>query len=396
MWFIFLRPPTSDLRPPTSDLRPPTSDPRHQVNTLSKTLRLFLDSIGRRSEYEFYLKKFQSENSACFALVLPDSASVESSGDLMTFDLQFLLRLELCPLLLLCGPEARVNAEKLQAHGAYAILDMLKLEDEVETWRKAFQDFLAREEIPIFLQPDLDSREAVKLLAPRLVKRLHVLRTAGMLHDPQDEKIFYYYTRLPSALTLRAGDEEVVEAAEAWLAHDPQMHISVSSPLYLLQEMFTVRGRGTIIRPGSQIDHITDFSRIDLPRLFVLVQSAFGKALKDPASLQAASDFYLESRYRGAVILEPHPAGKYLSKFTVGTEARGEGVAQELWEAACAPQPQLFWRSRSENPVNQWYERHADGHHRQGKWTVFWKGVSPEALPEIIGYCLARPSDFVE
>ncbi|WFB36300.1 hypothetical protein P3T73_00795 [Kiritimatiellota bacterium B12222] len=366
------------------------------MNTLSRTLRLFLDSIGRRSEYEFYLKKFQSDRSACFALVLPDSGSVESSGELMTFDLQFLLRLELCPLLLLCGADAEANARELQLHGPYHVIRELRADADPEEWRTCLQACLQREEIPVFCRPELDDTEAVKELAPRLVKRLHVLRTEGMLMDHQAEKVFYYYTRRPQAMVLNEQDQCVVNKAEQWLEHDPQLHISVSSPLYLLQEMFTVRGRGSIIRPGSQIDHLTDISEIDLERLLKLIQSAFGKTLKNPASLAEASDFYIESRYRGAAILEPHVAGKYLSKFTVGTEARGEGVAQELWEAACESQPKLFWRSKSDNPINQWYERHAAGHHTEGKWTVFWKGVSPAQLPEIIAYATGRPVDFVE
>ncbi|MEX2608219.1 MAG: hypothetical protein WD708_12825 [Kiritimatiellia bacterium] len=366
------------------------------MNTLSKTIRLFLDSIGRRSEYEFYLKKFQSDRSACFALVIPDSGSVEGSGELMTFDLQFLIRLELCPLVLLTGGDAAVNAERLREHGAYAVLAGLKPSDDVDLWRTALQECMQREEIPVCLFPEMEVGEAVKQMAPRLAHRLHVLRNAGMLHDADTEPVFYYYTRRENPYSLNEEDMRIVQLAEQWLEHDPQLHISISSPLYLLQEMFTVRGRGSIIRPGSLIQHITRLEEVDLPRLLELIESAFGRTLKDPESLSEASDFYVESRYRGAVILEPHPAGKYLSKFTVGTEARGEGVAQELWEAACEPQDRLFWRSRSENPVNQWYERHAGGHHREGKWTVFWRGVSPEQLPGIIAYALDRPSDFVE
>ncbi len=366
------------------------------MNTLSKTLRLFLDSIGRRSEYEFYLKKFQSDRSVCFALVLPDSASVENSGDLMTFDLQFLLRLELCPLLLLCGKDAKANAEKLMQHGTYHLIEDLQPDSDPALWRERLKFCLQKGEIPVFCRPDLEDTQAVKELMPRLVTRLHVLRNAGMLMDENEEKIFYYYTRRATEQILNVQDKALVQKAEQWLEHNPQLHISVSSPLYLLQEMFTVRGRGSIIRPGSQIEHVSDIGDLDLSRLLTMIQNAFGRELKDPEQLRNATDFYIESRYRGAVILETHASGKYLSKFTVGTEARGEGVAQELWEAACETQERLFWRSRSDNPVNQWYERHASGHHREGKWTVFWKGVAPAQLPEIISYCLDRPSDFME
>ena len=73
---------------------------------LNKTIRLFLDSIGRREEYEFYLGKFHSEHTACFALLCPDLGSIEEGAGVLAFDLQFLMRLELVPTLLLCNGQA--------------------------------------------------------------------------------------------------------------------------------------------------------------------------------------------------------------------------------------------------------------------------------------------------
>jgi len=366
------------------------------ATTLSKTLRLFLDSIGRREEYEFYLKKFQAERSVCFALVAPDTAAVEQSGDLMTFDLQFLLRLELTPLVVLAGEDAVRNAASLGAYGDYAVLYDLSLDDSDEVWRHSLRVCYQAGKIPVWLQPYAELGPTVRGLCPRIVRRIHLLRVQGMLRDGHDEKIFYHYTRRDNPHQLNPQDADVVRLAESWLAHDAQLHISVASPLHLLQEMFTVRGMGSIIRPGSLIRHVTGLETVDAERLLKLVSEAFGKELRDQSSLEAASDIYLETSYRGAVLLETHPAGKYLSKFAVGTEARGEGLAQELWETACASQEKLFWRSRGDNPVNQWYERQAQGRHRAGRWTVFWRGITAENLPEVIHYCLNRPPDFRE
>lgn len=366
------------------------------MTTLSKTLRLFLDSIGRREEYEFYLKKFQAEASVCFAMVVPDTAAVEQSGDLMTFDLQFLLRLELTPLVVLSGEDAVRNAAALSAYGDYAILYDLDLNSPDTAWRQALKRCMEAGKIPLWMQPRKDMAGTVASLCPRIARRVHLLRVEGMLRDGGQQPIFYHYTRRDNPHELSAADQELVKMAEGWLAHDAQLHISIASPLHLLQEMFTVRGMGSIIRPGSVIRRVEGWEDIELSRLERLIGEAFGKELRDPASLRSASDVFLEERYRGAVILEAHPAGKYLSKFAVGTEARGEGLAQELWEVACKPQQTLFWRSRSENPINQWYDRNADGRFRSGKWTVFWRGLDAASLPGVVEYCLGRASDFRE
>lgn len=366
------------------------------MNTLSKTIRLFLDSIGRRSEYEFYLKKFQADRSLCFALVLPDSGSIRDSGELMVFDLHFLLRLELCPLVVLLGKDAEADARELSRHGAVDLLEAtaLLLPDEVLGYR--FRQCVEEENIPVLVLPDHRMEEVVPALAPRLSSRLHVLRTSGMLHTREGEKLFYQYVNRDPGTRLSPEDQTMSDTARGWLEKEPRLHISVSSPLYVLQELFTVKGRGSIIRPGSEIRQFSSVQELDRDRLVTLIEESFGKPLSNPDCLDEACAIYLEKDYHGAVVLESHPSGHYLSKFAVGTQARGEGVAQELWDSACAPQEKLFWRSRSANPINQWYERHATGHHQAGGWTVFWKGIPATDLPDIIEYALTRPPDFSE
>ena len=366
------------------------------MNTISKTIRLFLDSIGRRSEYEFYLKKFQADRSPCFALVVPDSGSVKDSGDLISFDLHFLLRLELCPLVVLCGEDAEANAQVMAGHGAIQRLNSGSLNDSDEALATCFKECIREVKIPILVLPEMSLKDVVPTLAPRFSTRLHLLRASGMLHDDKGEFLFYLYLRKNFTQQLSSDDQHIASTASLWLDHEPQLHISVSSPLYVLQEMFTVKGRGSVIRPGSDITHTTEIQSVNRERLIDLIENSFGKNLSNPACLDNACDVFVEKNYRGAVVLEEHPSGKYLSKFAVGTQARGEGVAQELWDLACAPQEKLFWRSRSNNPINHWYERHASGHHMEGDWTIFWRGVSSEDLPSIIKVAVNRPADFEE
>ena len=126
-----------------------------------------------------------------------------------------------------------------------------------------------------------------------------------------------------------------------------------------------------------------------------LLNEAFGRTLARQETLKEVSDLYLEENYRGAALLEPHPAGLYLSKFAVGTQARGEGMAQELWAAVVARHPAIFWRSRLNNPINGWYEKQATGRHYDEPWAIFWRGIDVARIPDIISYCRARPADFV-
>ncbi len=363
---------------------------------ISQTLRLFLDSIGRREEYEFYLRKFQSGAAACFAVLVPDAESIQDSGDLMAFDLQFLQRLDLCPLVLLCGPDAAAHAASLSAHSPARILKYLSPNSSEERWRDALKQSLEDGKLALYLCPDMNIQEAVEALTPQVSQRVHLLRASGMIRSPDGQPQPLVTTRFTQGQPLLEEDQELLRMADHWLQKQPSLHISVSSPLYLLQEIFTVRGRGSILRRGSTLIETQNPQDVDFDRLLTLMDEAFGKSLRDPESLRNMSRFWLEKDYRGAALFEESPFGMYLSKFAVGTEARGEGLAQELWAAACTPCPALNWRSRRSNPVNQWYERQADGLHREGEWCVFWKGIPPKHLPAVIHSALERPSDFEE
>ena len=59
--------------------------------------------------------------------------------------------------------------------------------------------------------------------------------------------------------------------------------------------------------------------------------------------------------------------------------------------------PKLFWRSRRDNPINEFYQQASDGCIKFPHWTVFWYGL--DGMHEIqtaVSYCLARPASFHE
>jgi hypothetical protein len=337
---------------------------------LNKTIRLFLDSIGRREEYEFYLNKFQAAGTDCFALLVPDLESLEQGAEALAFDLKFLLKLGLRPAVVLCGADAAAKWSLLKDNALFELTEFPGIGK-----RKAG--------IPVFVEENVQCLESLLQKVPAIGKRVHFIRAGGGLSTE------YVYVQKPTT-ELQPEDRTLVEIAAALLEARPGTHISVTSPINLLKEIFTVKGAGTVFRRGSTILS----GKADSGKLLALLEESFGKKPKEGV-LRAAAQVYFEENYRGAALLEQQPEGLYLSKFAVGPEARGEGLAQELWDEVCKNHSAFFWRSRKGNPVNQWYDRHADGRHTTGDWIVFWRGMDAAAIPGLIAFCVFRPADFV-
>lgn len=358
---------------------------------LNKTIRLFLDGIGRREEYEFYLGKFQSEDTACFALLCPDRGSIEEGAGVLAFDLQFLLRLELVPALLLSGNEAERMQVLLSDEPVFAF-QPLEAADATAFIRESQH----AEKVPVLVKQDVPLAEALLQLVPGAARRIHFIRAAGGLKSVAGEPLPYVYTHRQGFPIVEPLEYDYPALARRLLDERPGIHLSVTSPINLLREVFTVKGAGTVFRKGSEILRFDGMDGVDRRRLSELLETSFGKRLKSAACLDRISLAYLETQYRGAVLLEEHPGGHFLSKFAVGREARGEGLALDLWREVCRHHGALFWRSGAANPFNSWYHRQADGHHVTGKWQIFWRGVPIHAVSGIIGYCMEREEDFLD
>lgn len=362
---------------------------------LNKTLRLFLDSIGRRDEYEFYLNKFQSGQSRAFAILCPDRPGFEEVASVFTFDLDFLLRLELLPVILLAGEDGMALKRILEeSQPCYNFCEISHRDEDIT---KLLEVSRLAGRIPVLCYPKETRADALLNLVPSVSSRVHIIRLQGILRDSAGREIFYYYTQKENHVDIAPEDINLVRLAAALLEARPGVHISVASPWRLLQELFTVKGAGCVFRRGSRILRHGSISECDEARLSALMENSFGKKLASPATFASrVTGIYVEENYTGAALLETHPAGRYLSKFAVGTEARGEGLANELWQDVIRDHPALFWRAREDNPVNHWYEKQAEGFHRSGRWRVFWRGIAPEQIPVVIRYSLEKPDDFVQ
>lgn len=249
----------------------------------------------------------------------------------------------------------------------------------------------------VVLEADQAARELALALRPHKVV---FLNERGGLHDGSGT--------LLSAVNLcedwdaLAADPSLPQETSRKLAAIASMldelpatsSVSITSPDHLAKELFTHRGAGTLVRRGERVHVHTQFGSLDRDRLRALLEECFGRRLHAGYfESKAPYRIYLSESYRATAILTLEDGVPYLDKFAVTTEAQGEGIGGSLWNRLRKENPQLFWRSRAENPINGWYAQNADGLYKAGPWWVFWCGLSDfEAIRRCVERGLAMPA----
>ncbi|RDB28804.1 Amino-acid acetyltransferase, mitochondrial [Hypsizygus marmoreus] len=159
----------------------------------------------------------------------------------------------------------------------------------------------------------------------------------------------------------------------------------------------------TLLRRGSPIQVLRSVSDIDREKMNALLEQSFGKTLDESSfyqRLERTLDYVIVAGdYTGAAIVtrEDSPALSmpitYLDKFAVLPSHQGDGTVDFLWVAlhdesyglglpfsanpnggkgGIGEGQDLVWRSRADNPVNNWYFERSSGHLRMGSWVLFW------------------------
>lgn len=173
--------------------------------------------------------------------------------------------------------------------------------------------------------------------------------------------------------------------------------VSITSPEHLARELFTHRGSGTLVQRGERVRCLASFDDADRDRLRTLLENCFQRKLDpDYFSKKDCYRLYLSDSYRATAIITLEGDIPYLDKFAVTKEAQGIGLGAALWLRMRGDLPRMFWRSRSENPINPWYFEKAQGSYRTEVWTVFWYGLEDFAQVKwCIEKALAMPATLI-
>jgi len=400
--------------------------PAVQTNPADVVLT-FLESVGRRSEAELYLKLFRQLSKESFALIAPGAQVLRDGAGALVEQIRFLADLDLfTPIVVgLFDFGSGVTAAERVARrvSAAGLVPYVHLMDEPELGQK-LRDELRAERVPIvhfpvvegdtfdartvqlgMLARDLDTRKIVLLrrrggLTPRGDRPLelgpgHVMPSVGgwisVVNLRTDRSALVASKRLPKR------DGELLDCAARLIeiVEPSPLLVSVASPLNLMKELFTVKGAGTLVKRGTPIGRHESYATVDVPRLRALVEASFGKPLTPDFFERPILAAYVDEQYRGAAIFHPGDAGAYLSKFSVEPQAQGEGMGLDLWQAFCRDFQRFFWRTRPDNPALAWYLGVADGMARRPLWHVLWRGLEPERIAAAIAEAEAKPADFV-
>ncbi len=386
----------------------------------------FLESVGRRSEAEFYLRLFLKLPPESFGIIAPGATVVRYALGSLVEQLKFLADLGLyAPVVLgLYDPERGPNSaerlvKRLPASGMEACPHEMgepglaeKLRAELRADRLPVVHFKAIEGQTIddrlnelgSLTKELDTRKFVLL---RRRGGLRPLRSGTLELEPgyylptDGGRISIINLRTDRAgivagKTLPKRDSELLAAAERLieLSQPTPVLASITSPLNLLKELFTVKGAGTLIKLGSAVSRHRSYVNLDIERLRRLLEASFGRALDAEFFERTPLAVYVEADYRGAAIVCHGTPVPYLSKFAVEPEAQGEGMGRDLWTAISRDYPALYWRGRAENPIASWYATVCDGMVRLPEWNVYWRGIETRQIPDVIDAARSHPADF--
>ena len=252
------------------------------------------------------------------------------------------------------------------------------------------------------INADIATRELVWKLRPHKV--IFLSPTGGLL-DRQDRIISAVsltndYEALMQQPWLHSGMRLKLQQINEMLQRLPDdTSVSITSAAHLTRELFTYRGAGTLVRKGEAINVFEDPDAGTLATVKKLVEHSFQRKLRNDWFERLKEPLVLLSETgRAVAIMTSGVDGlPYLDKFTVTSEAQGEGLGAAIWQVVRARHPALYWRSRYTNPVTPWYFQQSDSSNRSGQWVVFTIGVEEAAQRDrCVADSLARDSGWVD
>ena len=374
-------------------------------STIRKTVLRSLSAIGANKEAKFYAELFAAQDAERFALIVIDPRCLKNPLlEALISNLKILSDLGLSPVLLVGALDDDRTSVKFQAQRLTKDLDhvsvqVAKLNTASYQLIPEVRQKCRRGKIPILEMTERRGKMSLQELVTELKpNKVIFLQPSGGLSHGDERLSFVNIDRLEETLNLdelTVGQSRFISLVqELAIEKNNDAVYVIASPLNLLAELFTTKGSGTMLRRAAPIMEMPTLARADKTKLKASIEEAFNKPIKAVFLRSKIHHAYIEEDYRGGAIFTQFAGLPYLSKFWVSKAAQGEGIARDIWDKMCADTPAFFWRSRMENPFNEWYMYACDGMQISGDWRVFWKGLAAPEVPGAIIAAASAPDDF--
>lgn len=381
------------------------SETLHNPASLRETVLKSLSAVGAVSEAKFYAELFTHQAPEGFALIVLDPRCLKNPLlEALISNLRILSDLGLTPVLLVGALDddrtsIRFQSQRLMTELEAASVMVTKLNTasyglipEIRAKaRKGYMTVLEMTE----RRGTMNLRHLVTEISPG---KVIFLQPSGGISVEGRRLAVINVDRLGNDLNfdnLTFGQSRFVSLAAEHLQEGVTRSVYViASPLNLLAELFTTKGSGTLMRRGAKLKTLRGLRSLNKSELQYSLEESFGRSIRPVFLKSKVHKVIIEEDYRGGAIFTKRADHIYLSKFWVIHSARGEGIARDIWENMCDNIPEFFWRSRRENPFNDWYMRQCDGMQISGNWRVFWKGMKADDIPQALELAVSAPDDF--
>ncbi len=364
-----------------------------------------LSAIGAIKDARFYAELFSSQEPEQFALIVIDPRCLKNPLlEALIGNIRILTDLGLTPTLLVGALDDDMTSIRFQSQRLAKDLESAKVKNVrlntesyglIDSVKKA----AAQGRISVLENTRPQKRKDLMALVGQLApgKVIFLQPSGGISQNGVRVPVINIDDSIQLKLDgLSHGQARFIDLARKMLEEASNRSVFIiASPLNLLPELFTVKGSGTLIRRGAKIESFKSFSSVDLGALRASIEAGFEKPIVSELEAWPVQSVLLEENYRGGAILTRVSEMRYLSKFWVIKEAQGEGIARDIWDAIAKKNTSFFWRSKRENPFNDWYIKVCDGMQVSGEWRVFWRGLNSEQIKTAIEGAMRVPEDFL-
>ena len=377
--------------------------------TIRETVLQSLSAVGAQHEAKFYAELFARQDAETFAMIVIDPRCLKNPLlEALTSALRILSNLELSPVLIVGAMEDGRTSVEFQAQRLSRDLERsgvraLKLNTASYGLINEVRKTARAGKMPILEMTERRGKMSLSGLAKALLpNKVIFLQPSGGLSRNGARLANLTTTDLPDAMEAESFSAGQIRFLDCVLdlekSAKARRSYVIASPLNLLGELFTTRGTGTLIRRAISLKRGTSYKDFSKPDLTRAIETAFEKRLNPSFYKTSLHQGFVETDYRGGALFIEQAGIPYLSKFFVLREARGDGIARDIWDTASEHVPSFIWRSRMGNPFNPWYMRQCDGMQRSestsGDWRIFWKGLDAADIGDAIVAAATAPDDF--